>query len=101
MVGDVADHLSVGLQSHRLGVISDLGELPFAGLEICVILHVGLHFGVLSQPLVLRGVSNHGRLGLGNMGRAVGQFVKTFVVLHSELHVADLTPKAVLVPDFL
>ena len=101
VVGDVADHLSVGLQSHSLGVISNLGEFPFAGLEVCVILHVGLHFGVLGQPLVLRGVRHHGGLRLRNMGRTVGQFVKPFVVLHSELHVADLTPEAVLVPDFL
>ena len=101
MVGDVADHLRVGLQSHSLGVISHLGELPFAGLEVCVILHIGLDFGVLGQPLVLRGVRHHRGLGLRNMGRTVGQFVKPLVVLHGELHVADLTPEAVLVPNFL
>ena len=101
MVGDVADNLRVGLQSHSLGVVRHLGELPFAGLEICVILDVGLDFCVLSQPLVLRGVGHHGRLGLGNMSAAVGQFVEAFVVLHGELHVAHLAPEAVLVPDFL
>ena len=101
MVGDVADHLRVGLQSHGLGVVSDLGELPFAGLEICVILDVRLDFCVLCQPLVLGGVGHYGRLSLGNMSRAVRQFVKPFVILHCELHVANLTPEAVLVPDFL
>ena len=40
VVGDIADNLRVGLQSHCLGVIRHLSELPFAGLEVCVILDV-------------------------------------------------------------
>lgn len=101
MIRDVADNLCVGLQSKSLWIVRHLRELSPCGLKLRVVLHVGLDLGVLGQPLVLRRVRHHRGLGLGHVGAAVGQLVESLVVLHIELHVADLTPETVLVPHLL
>ena len=95
------EQLVTFLESHGLRVICHLGELALGGLELCVVLDVGLDLGVLRQPLVLGGVSHHRGLGLGHVGVAVGHLVEALVVLHVELHVADLAAEAVLVPHLL
>ena len=95
------EQLVTFLESHGLRVICNLGELALGGLELCVVLDVGLDLGVLRQPLVLGGVSHHRGLGLGHVGVAVGHLVEALVVLHVELHVADLAAEAVLVPHLL
>lgn len=101
MVGDIADNLCVGLEAECLGIVGHLRKFSFRSLELCVILNIGLNLAVLRQPLVLRGVCHHSRLGLGHVSRAVGELVEALVVLHGELHVADLTSEAVLVPHLL
>ena len=95
------EQLVTFLESHGLRVIRHLGELALGGLELCVVLDVGLDLGVLRQPLVLGGVRHHRGLGLGHVGVAVGHLVEALVVLHVELHVADLAAEAVLVPHLL
>ena len=66
-----------------------------------MVLDVGLDLAVLGQPLVLRRVHHHGRLGLGHVSPAVGKLIEALVVLHAQRHVALLALEACLVPDLL
>jgi len=100
MIRNIADDFRISLQSHRFGIICNLGKLSLGRLKLCMILDVGLHFRVLRQPLVLRGVGDHGGLGLGDMSSTIGQLVKPLVVFHGQLHVADLASEAIFVPHF-
>ncbi len=67
MVGDVADGGRVGLDALDLRVVGDLRELALGGLELGVVLDVGLVLGVLRQALHLGGVRHDRRLRLGDV----------------------------------
>lgn len=98
MVGHVADDLRVLLQPLRLRVVGHLRELGLVLLEVCVVLHIGLDFGVFRQAPHLGRLGHRGRLRFRDVRFAVRELVEPFVGLHAEGHAALLALETPFVP---
>lgn len=101
MIEDVADDFAVCFDAKHLWIVCHLSELALCFLKVCMVLHLRLELGVLSQSSHLRCLNHCSGLCLRNVRLTIGELVITLVGFHVEGHAASLALETCLVPDLV